>query len=170
MERAGSSTLKFRRFKLISVESQTCRSAMNISISATSISAASSHVSNSHLAALADLVTQMTVVRRDTQMPEEMKKVQLALLSEQTKAIRQTAVNRAENLKKSVLVDSSSESADAAARAAREAHGDQAVGNTAEAESTVSEQSSSTESASPGDHSEDSPESPPLGSIVDTYA
>lgn len=162
--------LNFRWFKLMGTAGLTCRNFMTIFIPATSLSAASSKVTNSHLAALADLVTQMTIVRRDTKMPEELKKAQLALLSEQTEAIRQTAVNRAESLKKSVLVDSSSESADAAALAAQGAQGDQAVGTTVDAARAVSEQSSSTASASSGAHSEASLDSPSLGAIVNTYA
>ncbi|WP_326540409.1 hypothetical protein [Pseudorhodoferax sp.] len=138
---------------------------MNISIPATNIAGSASSLANGQLAALADLVTQMVAIRRDTQMTQEMKKAQLDLLREQTRAIQQTAADRMDHQKKSALVDASSESATAAPDA-QTARDSLAVGDTG---GVVPVQSAITEPASPPTSVESARDSS-LGTVVDTYA
>jgi hypothetical protein len=140
--------------------------AMNISIPATNIAGSASSLANGQLAALADLVTQMVAIRRDTQMTQEMKKAQLDLLREQTRAIQQTAADRMDHQKKSALVDASSESATSAAPDAQTARDSLAVGDTG---GVVPVQSAITEPASPPT-SVESARGSSLGTVVDTYA
>lgn len=122
------------------------------------------------LAALATLTTQMRVIQRDLNMPEEVKKKQIALLREQTQAIQQAATDKMESKKKASLVESSSETADAAANSSKtvqEAGVVEAVGEVADPGPSQSVNSAAQTSVDSGSGNGGGGT---LGTIVDTYA
>lgn len=131
-----------------------------VSLSRVAGSAPATGMAKGQLAALAQLTTQMRAIRRDTQMPEEMKKKQLAMLREQTQAIQQTVTDRLDNRKRADLVASTAEAAQAAQQ------GDE----TREAGDATAQPATDTAAAPSGNAAASpTPASPTLGSIVDTY-